>query len=230
VAGVYGGALNDNGETLTLVDAASTTIQSFAYDDTGSGWHPSTDGGGYSLVILDPSGAAGNWNSGAAYRPSHEIHGSPGRADHIHGDLNFDNVVGLADVAMLQSRFGAATNDGPAAGDLNRDGLVDRADASILVSRFGRSFTPPPGNPPPSPQAPAAVLAAASRASRDAALAVDRGDRVATRTRPIQARQVRRGANESAVDAALSQALDGDPAETLRVVRTSRTSRSPSRR
>ncbi|MEX2187275.1 MAG: Ig-like domain-containing protein, partial [Pirellulales bacterium] len=230
VAGAYGGNLNDNGETLTLVDAASATIQSFAYDDTGPGWHPSTDGGGYSLVILDPSGPLANWDSGAAYRPSHEIYGSPGRADYIHGDLNFDNVVGLADIAMLQSRLGTATIGGPAAGDLNRDGLIDRADAGILSSRFGRSYTPPPGNPPPSPQAPAAVLAAASRGARDAALTDDARDRIAARPRAVLARTVRRPAIVSAIDAALSSDAGASAGESLTALRASRRLRAASRR
>ncbi len=234
VAGVYTGNLNDNGETLTLVDAASATIQSFAYDDTGAGWHPTTDGGGYSLVILDPSGAAANWNSGAGYRPSHEIHGSPGRADYLHGDLNADNVVGLADIAMLQGRLGTSTNDGPSAGDLNRDGFVNRADVSALASRFGSSYTPPPGNPPPSPalspQAPGAVLAAASRSARDAVMFGDAQDRIVTRPRSISARTIRRPSNQSAVDAVLSGVGDATGGESITALRASRKLRSASRR
>ena len=44
------GALDNAGETLTLVDAMGRTIHSFTYDDK---WHPLTDGKGYSLTIRD---------------------------------------------------------------------------------------------------------------------------------------------------------------------------------
>ncbi len=205
MAGVWTGNLNDDGEAITLVDAADATIQIFTYDDTGAGWHPSTDGGGYSLVILNPSGAAANWNSGASYRPSHEVYGSPGRADYLHGDSNFDNVVGVADLGLLQSRLGSATSNGPSAGDFNRDGVVNRADVSMLASRFGRSFTPPAGNPPPSPEAPAAVLAATSRATLDAAFAGKGEERAGNRDFVLNARAVRRPASSSAVDVALTE-------------------------
>ncbi|RIK80290.1 MAG: hypothetical protein DCC68_11305 [Planctomycetota bacterium] len=223
VVGPYTGNLNDDGESITLVDAASATVQNFTYDDTGAGWHPTTDGGGKSLVILNPSGALANWSSGAGYRPSHETHGSPGRADYMHGDLNLDNVVGVADIGLLNARFGAATNGGPAAGDFNRDGIVNRADASMLAARLGRSFTPPPGNPPPSPEAPSAVLAAASRTARDAALVDETGARTVSRQNAIPVRAIRRAATASAIDAAISATTkDGEALTTLRATRSIR--------
>jgi hypothetical protein len=57
------------------------TIQVFTYDDNGAGWHPPSDGGGPSLVIVDPTAATSTWNSGSSWRPSHQSGGSPGAND-----------------------------------------------------------------------------------------------------------------------------------------------------
>jgi hypothetical protein len=50
------------------------------------------------------------------------------------GDLNFDGVVGLADVAVLINHWASA---GPI-GDANRSGLVDLVDLSILIQEWGQ--------------------------------------------------------------------------------------------
>jgi hypothetical protein len=52
VAGEYKGSLANNGEGIKLVDAIGRTILEFEYED---GWHPITDGDGFSLTIIDPS-------------------------------------------------------------------------------------------------------------------------------------------------------------------------------
>jgi hypothetical protein len=75
VAGTYvPGNLNNGGETLTLVDATGTVIQSFTYSDD---WAPLSDGGGRSLVIRDPSAPVGSWDTAAAWALS-APGGSPG--------------------------------------------------------------------------------------------------------------------------------------------------------
>jgi hypothetical protein len=50
--GPYFGSLANNGEQIMLVDAIGQTILDFEYKD---GWRPITDGGGFSLTIIDPT-------------------------------------------------------------------------------------------------------------------------------------------------------------------------------
>ncbi len=74
IIGNFGGNLSDSGETLTLNDALGNTIESFTYGD-GSNWHPRTDGVGSSLERLNSTtnpALLTNW------KPSIEVHGSPG--------------------------------------------------------------------------------------------------------------------------------------------------------
>jgi len=77
--GEYDAQLNNGGETITLVTAASDTILSVSYNDK-SPWPESPDGGGTSLVpkALNPTG---DQNNPANWRASLYINGSPGRDD-----------------------------------------------------------------------------------------------------------------------------------------------------
>ncbi|MEX2188868.1 MAG: lamin tail domain-containing protein [Pirellulales bacterium] len=150
VAGEYTGNLNNGGEAVRLETTAGQTILDFNYDDATPPWHPSTDGLGYSLVKIDPAAATATYGDGAAWRPSFELSGSPGARDAMFGDFDFDNRVGLADLAYLQSRLGTAVGATASTGDLDGDGDVDRADAARLSTRFGRAYIPPP---PPAPAA-----------------------------------------------------------------------------
>lgn len=52
------------------------------------------------------------------------------------GDLDDDGVVGLSDLTLLLSHFGA-TDAGSVDGDLDGDADVDLGDLTILLSRFG---------------------------------------------------------------------------------------------
>ena len=52
IAGRYSGSLANNGERIKLEDAIGRTILDFEYED---GWHPVTDGGGFSLTVIDPT-------------------------------------------------------------------------------------------------------------------------------------------------------------------------------
>lgn len=77
VAGEYTGRLSNGGESISVTDYLEGVITEFTYDDT---WYPSTDGDGLSLVALNPGqGPATDLNSKEAWRPSLEMHGSPGR-------------------------------------------------------------------------------------------------------------------------------------------------------
>jgi hypothetical protein len=78
VVGQYTGSLSNGGERVELVDAAGKIIQSFQYQDT---WFPATDGPGFSLVVKDPKTSdVSSLNEKAAWQPSAQKGGSPGRA------------------------------------------------------------------------------------------------------------------------------------------------------
>ena len=75
IAGTYEGRLNNGGEAIVLEDAAGAVIQAFEYDDA---WYPETDGGGYSLVVVDPGQAIDEWSRADGWRPSESRGGTPG--------------------------------------------------------------------------------------------------------------------------------------------------------
>jgi hypothetical protein len=79
VAGQYSGSLANDGERIALVDAIGRTIHNFRYRDD---WYDSTDGGGYSLTIVDPANPdLETWSQQAAWRASTQKNGSPGATD-----------------------------------------------------------------------------------------------------------------------------------------------------
>ncbi len=67
VAGQWTGALSNTADTLTLLAADDTLIETVSYAES-SEWPASADGDGYSLVRINPasSTAAGNWRSSTA--------------------------------------------------------------------------------------------------------------------------------------------------------------------
>jgi hypothetical protein len=71
IAGQYSGSLSDGGERIRLEDAVGQMILDFDYKD---GWLDITDGGGYSLTIIDASDSdPNNWSSKeswCAFNPS----------------------------------------------------------------------------------------------------------------------------------------------------------------
>ncbi|MEX2185755.1 MAG: lamin tail domain-containing protein [Pirellulales bacterium] len=158
VAGQYSGRLNNAGEHVLLADGRGATILDFTYDDTGPLWHPTTDGLGYSLVIVDEQAPTSSWNDGASWRPSFELGGSPGSPELMAGDANGDLRVDLIDLAIVQGAMGTTSGAVRSTGDLNGDGGVDRADVAILAHNFGRAVTL-------APTPPAAVVAHAREAS-----------------------------------------------------------------
>jgi hypothetical protein len=211
IAGQYSGRLNNAGERLLLVDANTTPLHDFTYDDA---WHPTTDGDGPSMVVVDIAAAKSQWNDPSGWRPSTSTGGSPGGPDGsvgLLGDLNGDNIVGLADLAVLQTHFDTATGALAAHGDLNGDGAINRADAALLAAQFGKSTTSP------SPAAFAAAIVRRIDAAHDrpvdelaASLAARRTQRrslLATRSRPF-------ALNSAAIDASLAGA------ESLRGIRS----------
>jgi hypothetical protein len=80
IAGIYTGKLDNSGEQiiLKLANPLDAAILRFDYKD---GWYPLTDGGGYSLVIANPSAPAADWQDKENWRQSIAAGGTPGRAD-----------------------------------------------------------------------------------------------------------------------------------------------------
>jgi hypothetical protein len=104
VAGEYGGALDNSGERIRLVDAEGMGIRDFVYDDDPP-WPVEADGGGYSLVLVAPltvpdHGIASNW------RASYVAGGAPGGSDIVafpadpDEDRDGDGLNALLEVAM----------------------------------------------------------------------------------------------------------------------------------
>ncbi|HKQ39852.1 MAG TPA: lamin tail domain-containing protein, partial [Verrucomicrobiae bacterium] len=77
VAGRFGGALNNGGETITLLDRNGNTVLSVSYGNSGL-WPASANGGGYSLVLADPTGDP---DDPLSWRASIAQNGSPGAGD-----------------------------------------------------------------------------------------------------------------------------------------------------
>jgi hypothetical protein len=81
--GEYNQQLDNDGERLTLVNAAGDTLINVRYNDK-SPWPESADGGGYSIVAKNINGY-GNPDSSDYWRASLHIHGSPGKDDLVSG-------------------------------------------------------------------------------------------------------------------------------------------------
>ena len=101
IAGSYGDLnLSNGGEKIVLESAQGQTLLDFTYSD---GWYPQTDGGGYSLVVVDPLATNSYWSLKTNWRSSDKLHGAPGAADPgLDGDsivvnevmTNTDNAAG----------------------------------------------------------------------------------------------------------------------------------------
>jgi hypothetical protein len=80
--GEYQGNLSNSGERLRLVDAAGEEVLDFTWFDI---WHPPSDGGGYALVVADPSGTPPEqWGDPAAWALGSVLGGTPGAAEPYH--------------------------------------------------------------------------------------------------------------------------------------------------
>jgi hypothetical protein len=80
VLGTYTGQLDNAGERLILEGSVGEPILDFEYHD---GWFPQTDGLGFSLVVLNPLAATGQWPLSRAWRASAQPGGSPGTDDTV---------------------------------------------------------------------------------------------------------------------------------------------------
>ena len=75
VVGPFTGDLNNGGEQITIKSASNATIADFTYDDL---WYPTTDGGGRTLAIYNPTAPAPAFSTSANWRASAATGGSPG--------------------------------------------------------------------------------------------------------------------------------------------------------
>jgi CotH kinase protein/Lamin Tail Domain/Chitobiase/beta-hexosaminidase C-terminal domain/Legume lectin domain len=78
VAGEFSGSLDNAGEHLTLTGPLGEPILDFSYDPA---WYPATDGGGFSLVAVNPNAPPSAWGLAQNWRPSSRLGGSPGAID-----------------------------------------------------------------------------------------------------------------------------------------------------
>lgn len=94
VAGQFSGNLANGGETLVLQLPApyDAAVLRFAYNPA---WYPSTAGGGYSLVVIDPAAARSTWDRRSSWRASISPGGSPGALDQgtPAGNLRISEVM-----------------------------------------------------------------------------------------------------------------------------------------
>jgi hypothetical protein len=76
VAGVYTGSLDNGGERIRLEDPTGEAILDFEFEDS---WYPTTDGLGYSLVMISPNFPdTSAWGLIGAWLPSPTVNGAPG--------------------------------------------------------------------------------------------------------------------------------------------------------
>jgi hypothetical protein len=144
VAGVYSGSLSNGGERLRLATSANETILDFTYSDA---WAPSTDGGGYSLVFIDPTAPPSVWGDAARWRASTALLGRPGALDQRCADGLDNDADTLADFPADPGCAGALQDlENPVCDDgLDNDGdtLIDGADPQCGAAS-GTSESPGP--------------------------------------------------------------------------------------
>ena len=130
VAGQWSGGLDDDTETITLMNAAGSIVQQFAYDD---GWHTTTDGAGHSLEFVDPSAPDPNrWSIADGWRASVAVNGTPGAVSFdLPGDFDGDQQIDEHDIDLLAAAIRAGQDDPRF--DLNHDGLINSSDRDQLI-------------------------------------------------------------------------------------------------
>ena len=137
LAGVFAGNLSNRGETIRIEDADNRTILEFRYqdgrDDDESNWHPTTDGDGYSLVIVDAKANIDAWNRGTSWRPSQQLGGSPAASDteFVNPDYSDDGTIDDQDLDLLSAAIRTGQTDPRF--DLTGDGKVDQRDRNQMI-------------------------------------------------------------------------------------------------
>ena len=90
--------LSNGGERIRLESEIGQVYHDFRY---GDGWYPQTDGGGFSLTILDPNGPLGDWDVPSGWRATETVNGSPGTVDSglIPGTIVINELLSHTDSA-----------------------------------------------------------------------------------------------------------------------------------
>lgn len=116
IGGVFTGALDNAGETLTLRDITGAVILSFSYGDaSAAGWPASPDGGGSTLVLRRPFDPATDPALAANWRTSAAAGGAPGAVDSTvftgdpRADADRDGHCALLEYALGTSDAAAAS-------------------------------------------------------------------------------------------------------------------------
>ncbi len=162
VLGEYSGSLENRGERIVLSGEVDEAILDLTYDDL---WFPSTDGFGYSIVLVDPMNPADPWNLKESWRPSGVVHGSPGSANaggpgpggwQLPGDMNQDGALDLSDaITSLLYLFSSTSRTLPCEGatlseggnltlfDVNGDLQANLADVVYTLRYLFNGGAPP---------------------------------------------------------------------------------------
>ena len=158
IAGEYVGRLSDSGELLRLLGPLGESLLAVEYSNAR---HPSTDGRGHSLTIIDPTAAVETWSDPSSWRPSDALHGSPGLVERpdggrqLPGDFSQDASLDITDVLRgLPFLFGGAPEDLPCKGtladdgnrallDVNGDGGFNLADPIYVLNYLFLGDAPP---------------------------------------------------------------------------------------
>ena len=137
VAGEYSRNLSNAGEQIQLTFGANATILDFTFDDV---WFPETDGGGYSLNIIDVEASASTWSAPQSWNSSSQVGGTPGFPDgsgpsggwQLSGDGNQDGVLDISDAVSLLFRLfpNGAAAPLPCDGELEEAGNLELLDAN----------------------------------------------------------------------------------------------------
>ena len=107
IGGIFTGALDNDGETLTLRDIAEQIIFSVDYGDSEEpGWPAGPDNGGFTLVLRRPFFATTDPALPANWRASSVMGGNPGAADATlftgiaTADIDLDGCNALTEYAL----------------------------------------------------------------------------------------------------------------------------------
>ena len=144
IAGQFGSRLANEGERIRLETASGDEILDFTYDDA---WHPSSDGGGHSLVVADAAASRDAWSAAAGWRASSFPDGSPGAAELPFCSDGIDNDGDtFIDAADAGCAGAAQNNEAPACDDAmdnDGDGQADLADSHCAAASDDAEAAPP---------------------------------------------------------------------------------------
>lgn len=115
IVGTFTGALNDAGEQITLSQGNSTVFD-FTFNDA---WYPITDGGGYTLTVLNATEAPALLSTAAGWRASEVVNGTPGVGESgptpgvvIINEVMSNTTTPAGDWIELKNTTGSSVNIG----------------------------------------------------------------------------------------------------------------------